>query len=196
MRLNPLISLCGCWPAYASSQGKFLLCELCTWEQPPVDMKIFRTLLILIVIVQCQMGFLQPVWLCSWSEILVNVTRFLNECCICSVWQVCDTPDEAYPAWTCQRNLPQAAGGRAREEGQHLPRGLSPPSMSSHSANVKREERRLIVLIILSFVWLQASALERDILEVDPNTKEMLKMMVRLNLCFLLLWLNLGWWDN
>lgn len=43
MRLNPLISLCGCWPPYASSQGKFLLCELCTWEQPPVDMKIFRT---------------------------------------------------------------------------------------------------------------------------------------------------------
>lgn len=44
--------------------------------------------------------------------------------CLCSlVSQVCDTPDEAYPARSSQRNLNQAAGGGEREEGQLRPRG-------------------------------------------------------------------------
>lgn len=36
--------------------------------------------------------------------------------------QVCDTPDETYPARSSQRNLHQAAGGGEREEGQLRPR--------------------------------------------------------------------------
>lgn len=40
------------------------------------------------------------------------------------VSQVRDTPDEAYPARSSQRNLHQAAGGGEREEGQLRPRGL------------------------------------------------------------------------
>lgn len=46
------------------------------------------------------------------------------------VSQVCDTPDEAYPARSSQRNLHQAAGGGEREEGQLRARGLFTMSLS------------------------------------------------------------------
>lgn len=54
----------------------------------------------------------------------VNVLLETEQTCV-GPSQLCDSPDEADPAWSSQRNLHQAAGGGEGEEGQLRPRGRS-----------------------------------------------------------------------
>lgn len=99
--------------------------------------------------------------------------------------QVCDPPDETDPARPRQRNLHQAPGGGEGEERQLRPRGLATrflsvfvfkPGLLYCDTDGARFGRTLNSLFTFSFE--QISALDREIIEVDPDTKDMLKMLV------------------
>lgn len=107
-------------------------------------------------------------------------------------FQLCDPPDETDPARPRPRNLHQAPGGGEGEERQLRPRGLSTRFLLVFEelfsfrmwfllCDGAKARFSWTLNSFFTFSFEQISALDREIIEVDPDTKDMLKMLVSSN---------------
>lgn len=117
-------------------------------------------------------------------QVVASLNRLTNTV-VLYVFQLCYPPDETDPARPRQRNLHQAPGGGEGEERQLRPRGLGtrflpvfgfPLGLLVCDSDEGHSSRTLSSFF--TFSLLQISALDREIIEVDPDTKDMLKMLV------------------